>query len=294
MTASGRARILKVETGKVLVEDAAGQPPTIPFWFGVLPLSGAAQLLDYASKTLKVLPVMPSQQDVVIERFFDENNNSHLVVHAPFGSRVNRAWGLALRKRFCRQFNFELQAAALEDSLILSLSATHSFPLQDVVQFLQPDTVEDVLQQAVLDTPFFNAQWRWNASVALAVRRRNGGKRVPPQFQRNDAEDLVAQVFPDQIACQENLTGKREIPSHPLIQQTLWDCTRGIMDIDRLRHILADIHFNKRVRVHCVDSMRPRCWQDFCGMTKCRHLPPTGYRNCCGAKNWSSARVSVG
>jgi len=287
-------RILKVETGKVLVEDAAGQPPTIPFWFGVqmwrsdelslavsqlrqrlqmavedgtcaeklardfgLPLSGAAQLLDYASKTLKVLPVMPSQQDVVIERFFDENNNSHLVVHAPFGSRVNRAWGLALRKRFCRQFNFELQAAALEDSLILSLSATHSFPLQDVVQFLQPDTVEDVLQQAVLDTPFFNAQWRWNASVALAVRRRNGGKRVPPQFQRNDAEDLVAQVFPDQIACQENLTGKREIPSHPLIQQTLWDCTRGIMDIDRLRHILADIHFNKRVRVHCVDSNTP-------------------------------------
>jgi ATP-dependent Lhr-like helicase len=287
-------RILKVETGKVLVEDAQGQPPTIPFWFGVtmwrsdelslavsqlrqrmqhameqglgvtalsqewgIDESATAQLLEYATKTLKVLPVMPSQQDIVIERFFDENHDAHLVVHAPYGSRVNRAWGLALRKRFCRQFNFELQAAALEDSLILSLSASHSFPLEEVVGFLKANSVEDVLQQAVLDTPFFNTQWRWNASVALAIRRRNGGKRVPPQFQRNDAEDLVAQVFPDQLACQENLTGRREIPDHPLIEQTVWDCTRVIMDVDRLKHILRDIHQNKSVRVHCVDSNTP-------------------------------------
>ncbi|VAW46703.1 Uncharacterized ATP-dependent DNA helicase PA3272, partial [hydrothermal vent metagenome] len=254
-------RILKVQTGTVFVEDAAGQPPNIPFWFGVqmwrsdelsqavsnlrhqfnnhlsdkeqgvglseLPVSelGLSQLLNYVSKTKDVLGVVPSQQDIVVERFFDGNNDMHLVIHSVFGSRVNRAWGLALRKKFCRQFNFELQAAALEDALILSLSSTHSFELNIIEGYLKADTVKEVLIQALLDTPFFVTQWRWNASVALAVKRRRGGKKVIPQFQRNEAEDLVAEIFPDQIACAENIAGDRAVPDHPLVAQTIIDCT---------------------------------------------------------------------
>ena len=144
-----------------------------------------------------------------------------LVIHAPFGARINRAFGLALRKRFCRAFNFELQAAATEDAIVLSLGETHSFELESVARFLNSATVEDVLVQAVLDAPLFTTRWRWNASISLAIRRSMGGKRTPAPLQRMAAEDLIAVVFPQQLACAENLTGPREIPDHPLVKQTL-------------------------------------------------------------------------
>ena len=164
-----------------------------------------------------------------------------LVIHAPFGSRVNRAWGLALRKRFCRQFNFELQAAATEDALLLSLGPQHSFPLETVFRFLHPDTVEDILVQALLDAPMFGTHWRWNANIALAIPRSRGGKKNPPQIQRMQAEDLLAAAFPDAAACLENIPGDREIPDHPLVRQTIDDCVHGVMDLERLTDLLRRI-----------------------------------------------------
>ena len=152
-----------------------------------------------------------------MERFFDEVGDMHVVIHSPFGSRLNRGWGLALRKKFCKSFNFELQAAANEDSIVISLGSVHSFPLDEVYRYLQTSTVRDTLIQAMLDAPMFEVRWRWNATRSLAIQRNRAGKRVPPQFQRMDAEDLVAHVFPDQIACQENITGQREVPDLSLI-----------------------------------------------------------------------------
>jgi ATP-dependent Lhr-like helicase len=165
-----------------------------------------------------------------------------LVIHAPFGSRVNRAWGLALRKRFCRQFNFELQAAATEDALLLSLGPQHSFPLDSVFRFLHPDTVEEILVQALLDAPMFGTHWRWNGNIALAIPRSRGGRKNPPQIQRMQAEDLLAAAFPDAAACLENIPGDREIPEHPLVQQTIDDCVHEVMDLDQLTTILRRIH----------------------------------------------------
>ena len=258
-------RIEKLEGGKMFVTDAHGQAPTIPFWLGEAPgrsdelsssvgrlnetlaalldddgpaaamrwlvadlglsESAAKQLVDYLAAAKAALGVLPTRNRVIFERFFDETGDAHLVVHSPFGSRVNRAWGLSLRKRFCRRFNFELQAAALEDSIVISLGAVHSFALEEVVRYLSSKSVRDVLTQAVLDAPVFGVYWRWNASTALAVRRFRNGKKQPAQFQRMDAEDLLSTVFPDQLACAENLTGgHRDIPDHPLVKQTLDDC----------------------------------------------------------------------
>ncbi|HKT30947.1 MAG TPA: DEAD/DEAH box helicase [Gammaproteobacteria bacterium] len=305
-------RILKVETGRVLVEDAKGQPPNIPFWFGEaparsaelslavsrlrekadallrgepsalfksplppfmggegvgeggsskhpafapapspggrgeataaleqwfrdelqLPIAAAQQLAEYLATARAALSVLPTQDRVVFERFFDEAGDQHFVIHSPFGARINRAWGLALRKRFCRKFNFELQAAALEDTIVLSLGVTHSFPLEEPARYLSSATALDVLQQAVLAAPMFGTRWRWVASTALAVRRNRNGRRTPPAFQRADAQDLTAVVFPDQLACAENLTGAIEIPDHPLVRQTLNDCLHEVMDAD--------------------------------------------------------------
>ncbi|MDX1380581.1 MAG: DEAD/DEAH box helicase, partial [Xanthomonadales bacterium] len=241
-------RILKIEQGRVLVEDAHGQPPTIPFWFGERPgrsdelsaavsclrseiealLRGdghqaavawlreagiddvaAAQLVNYLAAAREALGCLPTRDRIVLERFFDDTGDMHLVVHAPLGSRLMRAWGLALRKRFCRRFNFELQAAALEDSLILSLGETHSFESAEVPGYLKAATARQVLVQALLDAPMFEVRWRWNATVALAVQRMRNGQKLPPQWQRNQAEDLVAVVFPDQLACLENIRGER-------------------------------------------------------------------------------------
>ncbi len=278
-------RILKVEPGRVLVEDARGQPPSIPFWLGEAPArtaelsvavsrlraelaarlgegdragglaaarahlegalglapAAALQIADYLGAARAALGVLPTQETLVAERFFDEAGDMHLVLHSPFGGRVNRAWGLALRKRFCRTFNFELQAAASEDAIVLSLGPTHSFPLEDVFRFLHSSSARGVLVQALLDAPMFPIRWRWNASRALALLRFRGGRRVPPRLQRQESEDLVAVVFPDQLACLENIAGEREIPDHPLIEQTLDDCLTEAMDIEGLERLLGRI-----------------------------------------------------
>src|SRR5258705_127205 len=161
-----------------------------------------------------------------------------LVIHSPYGNRINRAWGLALRKRFCRKFNFELQAAATEDAIIFSLTATHSFPLEEVARYLHSNSVRQVLIQALLDAPMFLTRWRWDAAIALALPRFRGGNKVPPQLQRMEAEDLVAAVFPDQLACQENIVVDREIPDHPLVKQTIDDCLFEAMDIEAIETLL--------------------------------------------------------
>src|SRR5499426_3621724 len=201
----------------------------------------AEQLVEYLTIAKLALGVMPSQETLVLERFFDESGGTQLVIHSPFGSRLNRAWGLALRKRFCRKFNFELQAAATEDAIILSLSLSHSFPLEDVFGFLRSSSVRDLLIQALLDAPMFTARWRWNANRALAIVRRRGARRIPPQLQRMESEDLLAAIFPDQVACGENIVGDREIPAHPLVAQTIHDCLEEAMDIDGLEALLASI-----------------------------------------------------
>ncbi len=269
--------IQRIESGQVRVVDARGQPPSIPFWLGEAPgrtaeLSeevsrlrqdiadrlgdqaqaiawltaavpglgepAARQIVEYLAAARAVLGVIPTQATLVLERFFDEAGGMQLVLHAPFGSRINRAWGLALRKRFCRSFNFELQAAATEDAIVLSLGAQHSFPLEDVFGYLQPETAEQLLVQAMLVAPMFGSRWRWNATRALAVLRARGGKKVPTPLQRMDAEDLIAAVFPDQLACPENLVGDREIPDHPLVKQTITDCLLEAMDFPGLKAVL--------------------------------------------------------
>jgi ATP-dependent Lhr-like helicase len=201
----------------------------------------AGQLVSYLAESRRVLGTLPTQETIVAERFFDESGGMQLVIHAPFGSRVNRAWGLALRKRFCRQFNFELQAAATEDALLLSLGPQHSFPLDTVFRFLHPDTVRDILVQALLDAPMFGTRWRWNATIALAIPRNRGGRKVPPQLQRMEADDLLAAAFPDAAACLENIPGDREIPDHPLVRQTIDDCVHEAMDLEGLTAVLQRI-----------------------------------------------------
>ena len=197
-----------------------------------IPRAAAEQLVHYLAGARAALGIIPTQQQIVFERFFDETGDLHLVIHSPYGSRVNRAWGLSLRKRFCRKFNFELQAATLEDSIILSLSAIHSFPIEEPAKYLHSETARELLVQALLAAPMFPTHWRWAASIALAIRRNHNGKRAPAYFQRNDAEDLIAVVFPEQLACAENITGKREIPDHPLVKQAIDDCLHDVMDID--------------------------------------------------------------
>ena len=285
-------QITRVGPGVVRVTDAHGAPPTIPFWLGEAPArsdelshavsdlragienqareraaewvadeagissSAAEQVSDYVASGRATLGVVPTQDTLVLERFFDESGGQQLIIHAPFGARVNRAFGLSLRKKFCRTFNFELQAAATEDAIVLSLGETHSFDLESVARFLNSKTVEDTLIQAVLDSPMFNARWRWNASISLAIRRASGGKRTPPNIQRMAAEDLIAVVFPDQIACAENLSGPREIPDHPLVKQTLADCLHEAMDIEGLKALLRKLE-NGDIRVVARDLPTP-------------------------------------
>ena len=282
-------RIRRIAEGQVRVEDAQGAAPTIPFWRGEAPgrtpelsvrvaelrervdegppetaraeLSAAArlepaaadQLIRYLAAGRAALGAMPSQRTVVIERFFDESGGMQLVIHAPFGSRINRAWGLALRKRFCRSFNLELQAAATDDGIVISLTDLHSFPLESVFSFLKPATLEPVLTQAVLGVPLFFVRWRWAASRALAVPRRRSGKRVPPPIQRMLTDDLLAAVFPDQAACAENLAGEVRIPKHPLVDEAIADCLHEALDVEGLRKLLEDIR-GGRVRTVAVDT----------------------------------------
>ncbi len=198
----------------------------------------------------------PTQDTLVLERFFDESGGMQLVLHAPFGSRINKAWGLALRKRFCRQFNFELQAAATEEGLLLSLGPQHSFPLADVFRYLHPATARDVLVQAFLDAPVFQTRWRWNTTISLAVPRNRHGKKVPPQLQRMLADDLMAAVFPDAAACLENIPGDRQIPDHPLVNQTVRDCLQEAMDFEGLTRVLERIHRGE-LRLVARDTPEP-------------------------------------
>ncbi len=287
-------RIQRVEAGRVRVEDAAGQPPTIPFWLGEAPArtdevsaavsrlrrdletrlddsasalaylveevgiaaDAAQQIVDYLASAKAVLGVLPTQDNLVFERFFDESGGAQLVIHTPYGNRINRAWGLALRKRFCRKFNFELQAAATEDAIILSLTSTHSFQLEEVARYLHSGTAREVLVQALLDAPMFMTRWRWNASIALALLRYRGGTKVAPQLQRMEAEDLIAAVFPDQLACQENIAGDREIPDHPLVNQTVSDCLHEAMDVEGFERLLAKLEGGE-VRVTARDLVEP-------------------------------------
>jgi ATP-dependent Lhr-like helicase len=216
----------------------------------------ADQIVSYLADGRRVLDVVPSQETLVLERFFDEAGGMQLVLHAPFGSRINKAWGLALRKRFCRQFNFELQAAATEDALMLSLGPQHSFPLSDVFRYLHPETTKDVLVQAFLDAPVFKTRWRWNTTISLAVPRARGGRKVAPQIQRMQADDLMAAVFPDAAACLENIPGDRQIPDHPLVSQAVRDCLEEAMDFDGLRAVLQRIHRNQ-LRLVARDTPEP-------------------------------------
>lgn len=290
-------RIRRVEPGTVRVVDAQGAPPSVPFWLGEAPgrteelsdevsdlrakvaewlekgdSEGARRWLEAecgidqaASDTIvrylgagqTALGVLPTKQTLVLERFFDESGGMQLVGHSPFGARLNRGLGLALRKRFCVTFDFELQAAASDDAILLSLGPQHSFPLERVPKFLASKTVEGVLRQAVLTSPMFASRWRWNLNRSLAVLRMRGGRKNPPAIQRMESDDLMAAVFPTLAACQENVApGPMEIPDHPLVQQTLDDCLREAMDIDGLRKLLSDIE-EGRVKVVTRDTVEP-------------------------------------
>ncbi len=272
-------RIRRIEAGRVRVDAAPGQAPTIPFWLGEAPgrsvelsaevselrehlqpllaepekaihfleeecgldANAAAQLVDYYRQAHAALGALPTKDRLIAERFFDEGGGMQLVIHAPFGSRINRAYGLALRKKFCAGFNFELQAAATDDGILLSLGPQHSFPLDSVFHFLASKSAESTLEQAVLDAPVFGVRWRWNATRALAILRQNGDKRVAPAIQRIRSDDLLAAVFPDQAACQENVTRPIKIPDHPLVKETMRNCLQEAMDLKGLEEVLRRI-----------------------------------------------------
>src|SRR5579862_5787611 len=265
-------RILKVEPGIVRVADAKGQPPTLPFWTGEAPSrtaelsaelaqvreecdgpawasreaglgeAAATEVAEYVAAGRKALGGAPTQKRVILERFFDESGGMQLVVHAPFGGRINRAWGLALRKRFCRGFGFELQAAANEEAIILSLGPQHSFPLEEVFDYLHPNTARELLIQALLQAPMFEVRWRWNVTRALLVERMMTGKKVPAPLIRMRAQDWLVQAFPQAAACPETLpSADIDVPmEHPIVRQTVEDCLNEAMDVDGFLQVLRD------------------------------------------------------
>jgi ATP-dependent Lhr-like helicase len=221
-----------------------------------LPDNVLTQAVNYLFIAYRTLRCLPTFETLIIERFFDEAGGMQLIIHAPLGTRANRAWGLALRKRFCRSFNFELQAAATEDAVLLSLGTSQSFDLAGVSRYLSSSSVRDILIQALLDAPMFAARWRWNGVCSLAIRRFQAGKKTPPYLVRMQSEDLVTAVFPDQLACLENIVGDREIPDHPLVNQTISDCLHDAMDIERLERVLQDIEEGK-IQVEVRDLREP-------------------------------------
>jgi ATP-dependent Lhr-like helicase len=304
--ASWRIRRIEGKTGRVLVEDAHGAPPTVPFWLGEAPArtqelsaqvadlrqeisdrlpgvspvgvsqnqpivaeavnwlkeecglddSAAEQAIEYILQGRTVLGAVPTQRTVIAERFFDEGGGMQLVIHASFGGRINKAWGLALRKRFCRSFNFELQAAATDNGLNIALAEQHSFPLADVFHFLNAETVQPILEQAALAAPVFGTRWRWDANRALALLRFQGGKKVPPQIQRMRSDDLLASVFPDVAACQENIEGDIQIPDHPLVNEVMKDVLTEAMDLEGLKDLLRRME-DGSIRCVAVDTPVP-------------------------------------
>ena len=286
-------RIRRVESGRVRVEDAHGSSPTVPFWLGEapgrttelsdevsdlraeihtredpeegarwlveqgFPREAAEQAAAYVEEGVRILGTVPTKERIVAERFFDDSGGMQLVIHSPFGSRINRAWGMSLRKEICRAFDFELQAAATEDGINLSLGPSQSFPLGDVFKYIHPAKVEKVLTQAILQAPIFGLRWRWDASRALAVLRFSGGKKVPAPLQRMRSEDLLAAVFPEQVACQDNaMPGDIEVPDHPIVFETMRDCTTEAMDLWGLKALLERIRSGD-VEVYARDTTQP-------------------------------------
>jgi ATP-dependent helicase Lhr and Lhr-like helicase len=289
-------QIRRVEPGVVRVRDAGDTPPTVPFWLGEAPartaelseevsalrsrvdeflaagdpdgarrwleeacglsVEAATMIVDYLAVGRAVLGVMPSQEHLVLERFFDDTGGMQLVLHSPYGGRVNRALGLALRKKFCRTFNFELQAAATDDAVILSLGLTQSFPLDEVPRYLSSKTVRDTLEHAILDSPMFQARWRWNLNRSLMVLRYRNGRRNPPPIQRMESDDLLTAVFPQAAACQDNITGPIEIPDHLLVRQTIDDTLHEALDVDGVQTLLERIE-SGAVSVHCCETTEP-------------------------------------
>jgi ATP-dependent helicase Lhr and Lhr-like helicase len=284
--------IRRVEAGIVRVQNAQGAPPSIPFWNGEglgrtielshevallrsgiderddedalawlqtecgLDRAGAEQAVAYIRAGRATLGTVPTDTTLVAERFFDEGGGMQLILHTPFGARINRAWGLALRKKFCRSFNVELQAAATDNGIVISLTEQHAFPLEVVFEYLNTASVESTLTQAVLTAPMFGARWRWNATRALAILRFLGGRKVPPQLQRMRADDLLAACFPDAAACGENLTGPIRIPDHVLVRETIDNCLHEAMDIDGLVGVLGKIEAGE-IRTVAVDTAEP-------------------------------------
>jgi ATP-dependent Lhr-like helicase len=285
-------QVRRVEAGVIRVQDAHGAPPSIPFWNGESPgrtielsrevsavraaiderddaaacewlmhecnvdRAGAEQCVAYVRAGKAILGAVPTEKKIVAERFFDEGGGMQLILHTPFGARINRAWGLALRKKFCRTFNFELQAAATDNGIVLSLSDQHAFPLEIVFEYVKSASVEDTLTQALLTAPMFGARWRWNATRALAILRMRGGKKVAPQLQRMRADDLLASCFPDAAACGENLTGPIRIPDHVLVRETIDNCLHEAMDLDGLMTVLRDVE-SGTIQTHAVDTPEP-------------------------------------
>ena len=288
-------RIRRIESGTVRVVDAEGASPSVPFWLGEAPartdeLSRAVSLLREelerwleksvaaATEWLKAaagvdaraaeqvvaylaagkaeLGALPTTNRLVVERFFDDTGGMQLVLHSPRGARINRGLGLALRKRFCRSFDFELQAAANDDAVVLSLGPQHSFPLSEVVGYLAPATLRDTLVQAVLPTPMFGARWRWNLSRSLVAPRFRGSRHLPPAIQRMEADDLMAAIFPMLAACQENVSGPIVIPDHPVVRQTVDDCCTEAMDLAGLLRFLERLRAGE-VETRFVDSVAP-------------------------------------
>ncbi len=221
-----------------------------------MPPSAAEQIVNYVGETVATLGTVPSQEKVIAERFFDEAGGMQLILHSPWGGRINRAWGLALRKRFCVSFDRELQAAATDDGICISLVEQHSFPLSDVFLMLKPAMLEENLTQAALASPMFDNRWRWNATRALAIQRHSGGRKVPVALQRMRAEDLLAAVFPEQVMCQDNRTGPVELPDHPLVKETIGDCLHEAMDMDGLAQILARIE-SGAIETLAIDTPAP-------------------------------------
>jgi ATP-dependent Lhr-like helicase len=289
-------QIRRIEAGVVRVRDAGNAPPTVPFWMGEAPArttelseevsalrdrvdqllgagdpdgarawlveatgvgpEAATMLVDYLAVGRAVLGVTPTLETLVFERFFDETGGMQLVIHSPYGGRINRAFGLALRKKFCRTFNFELQAAASDNAIVLSLGPHHSFPLDEVAHYVKSHAVEETLEQAVLDAPMFQSRWRWNLNRALLVLRFRGGRRNPPPIQRMEADDLMAALFPQAAACQDNQVGPIEIPDHLIVRQTVDDTLREALDVDGLRTLLERMEAGE-VAVHTVDTTEP-------------------------------------
>ena len=289
-------QIMKVEPGVVRVRDAGDAAPTVPFWTGEAPArtaelstevsdlreridefltagdpdgarrfvvesagvsaEAAAMVVEYLGVGRAVLGAMPTQDTLVLERFFDETGGMQLVLHSPYGGRINRSLGLALRKKFCRTFNFELQAAATDDAVVLSLGPHHSFPLEEVPRYVTSATVEDTLRQAILDSPMFLSRWRWNLNRSLLILRFRNGRKNPPPIQRMEADDMMAALFPQAAACQENVTGPIEIPDHVLVRQTIADTLNEALDVDGVRALLTRMEAGE-VRVHCCDTTEP-------------------------------------